>query len=280
MVRDERAGSPEDAAELGAAAARQLLESGARAILERVYQAGLPLAGKRIVVTRAEQQAAGLAGMLRSLGAAVEELPAIATVAEPFEAPDLAGFDWLVFSSANGVAHFCDRVACDPRPRVCAVGPATAEALKSRGWRVDLVPARHIAEGVAEALAEAGVAGGRVLWARAAQARDIIPLQLEELGARVAQVAVYRTVAPDGLGESAARVFSSPADWVVFSSGSTVRNLVAAAGVKTIEGARIASIGPVTSAAARELGLEVACEASPSTAEGLVAAILAAGRRP
>jgi uroporphyrinogen-III synthase len=139
---------------------------------------------------------------------------------------------------------------------------------------VQLTPPEFVGEALAQALSEQGLAGAKVLWVRAAVARDVVPEQLRQAGAEVDAVVAYRTIAPPGLGEQARRVFgASKPDWVTFTSGSTVRNLLAVVGADALAGVRCASIGPVTSEAIRKYGLQVSAEAEPSTAEGLADAL-------
>ena len=157
---------------------------------------------------------------------------------------------------------------------VAAIGPGTAAALRARGVRADVVPERSIAESLAAELVERGVAARRVLIARASEARDVLPHELEQAGASVSVVAVYDTVrellGPDALAGLAR------ADYVTFTSSSTVRFLTEAIGGarRFPAGARVVSIGPVTSQTARELGLEVAVEAERHDVDGLVEALL------
>ncbi|HKP89030.1 MAG TPA: uroporphyrinogen-III synthase, partial [Thermoleophilaceae bacterium] len=157
--------------------------------------------------------------------------------------------------------------------RVAAVGPATAAELEERlGVVADVVSERSLAEGLVEALADVSVAGARALVVRAAEGRDVLPAALRDRGAEVDQVAVYATVpedVPPGQRDALAR-----ADYVTFTSGSTVRYFVAAAGPPS-DGARVVTIGPVTSEAARAAGLEVHVEAERHDVDGLVDALLA-----
>jgi uroporphyrinogen III methyltransferase/synthase len=231
-----------------------------------------PLAGRTIAVTRARPQASALAARLRGLGAAVVEAPAIRI--EPLDAalPELAGYDLLCLTSPNGVHRLFELVA-DARalagPRIAAIGPGTAAALREHGVEPDLVPARSVAEGLVEALA--GIEVARALLVRGEEGRDVLPDALRERGAEVDIVAVYRTV-PEPLA-AAARSAALDADDLVFASASAARAFHAAAG--TLAGPRLVSIGPATSAAIRALGFEPAVEATDHTPDGLVAALLA-----
>jgi uroporphyrinogen III methyltransferase / synthase len=246
-----------------------------------------PLSGKRVVVTRARAQASELAAALEALGADVVQLPTI-RIADP-EDPgpllraidDLHAFDWVVFTSVNGVERFfalLDARGRDARAlataAVCAIGPATAAALAARGIRADLVPGEFVAEAALEALAAATeLKGKRILLPRAAEARAVLPEGLRARGAEVVEVAAYRTV-QDGAGADAVaeQLKAGEIDLVTFTAGSTVRSFVSLVGTE-LGGAKVASIGPVTSAQARELGLEVDVEAREYTIPGLVRAI-------
>jgi hydroxymethylbilane synthase len=271
----------QDAEALGGGAARALLEKGARAILSSVYADGMPLAGRRVVVTRAAGQAGTLAEMLRTRGAEVVELPVIELVAEEFPSTDPSEFDWIVFTSANAVRFYCDReaIGADGKAKVVAIGPATGESLKERGVRVDVVAEENTGEGVASALAQEDLDGKKVLFPRAAAARDVIPDALTRAGATVEVVTVYRNVVPEGLAEAAPAAFAAKPDWVTFTSSSTVKNLLAVVDRAALEGVRCASIGPITSEVLRKHGLEVAAEANPATVEALVSAVVEAERR-
>lgn len=282
----------ENAVICGKNTARLLLEHGGRAILRAVYGDSLPLAGRRVVVTRAAEQSAGLADHLRRMGAEVVDLPTIAFVPpESWTALDaaLAGievYDWLVFTSLNGVKYFFQRieetgVTLDKtRLRVCTVGPVTADAARQHGLTVDLMPSDFSAEALAEALSKQDLAGKRVLLPQAHAARDTVREPLRQAGAIVDAITVYRTVVPDGLAAQARALFAEgPPDWITFTSGSTVRNLLAAVDSEALARVRCVSIGPATTAVARECGLRIDAEAEPSTAEGLARAIARAELR-
>jgi uroporphyrinogen III methyltransferase / synthase len=235
-----------------------------------------PLAGRSVAVTRARAQASGMAAKLRALGAQVIEAPTIRIEPLPFELPELAGYDVLVLTSPNAVEALLRR-AHDARalagPRIAVIGPGTADALRAHGVLADIVPDRAVGEALAATLAALDVR--RVLIARAEQARDVVPDVLRAAGAEVDVVALYRTV-PEPLDDRQ-RAAALGADWATFTSASSARFFHAAAG--TLEGPRLASIGPVTSAALRELGYEPDLEASAHTPDGLVAALVAmAGR--
>jgi len=246
----------------------------------------LPLFGKRIVVTRAREQADSLAGRLRALGAQVIEFPMIEIRPPADPAPldsaiaNLHTYDWLIFTSANGVRFFLealDRSAADLRSlraRICAIGPATRDAIEALHLKVDLMGKEYVAEGLLEAFAAHDLAGKRVLLPRAAVARDLVPATLTSRGAQVDVVEAYRTVAPEGLADRMREVLCPPPDWITFTSSSTVRNFVAAAGADVLPAVRAVSIGPITTETAESLGIRVAAQAEVFTVEGLVQAIL------
>jgi len=245
----------------------------------------LPLFGQQIVVTRAREQAGVLSALLHNLGAEVVELPTIEIQpAADYAALDnaishLRDYGWLIFTSANGVRFFLerlDRSNVDLRAidgRICAIGPATRDALERFHLKVDCMANEYVAEGLLEALAAYDLTGARVLIARAAVARDLLPAELARRGARVEVVEAYRTGAPPDLAQRAAGVLSRKPDWVTFTSWSTVKNMVAAVGAEALREAKCASIGPITSAALRQNGIRVAVEASAYTIPGLVQAI-------
>lgn len=245
----------------------------------------LPLFGKRIVVTRAKEQASDLAGRLRALGAGVLEVPTIEIrPAADSGALDralagLGSYDWLIFTSANGVRFFVDRLDRSNtdwrslRARLCAIGPATRAALEALHLKVDLMGREYVAEGLLEAFAAHDLAGKRVLLPRAAVARDLVPTELRRRGAEVDVVEAYRTVIPDDAPERVRAALDCHPDCVTFTSSSTVQNFVAAAGAEGLRGVRVASIGPITTQTARSLGIEVAAQAREFTIDGLVQAI-------
>jgi len=245
-----------------------------------------PLHGRRVVVTRARAQASGLAATLRSLGAEVVELPAIRI--EPRIGSDavrkaaaaIGTYELVCLTSPNGVRllfEAMESTGLDARAlagvTVAAIGPGTARALAERGVLADMVPERFVAEGLVEALAEVPIEGKRVLVARAAEARDVLPDALRERGAEVDVVALYETVREEPGDEEIEAARS--ADYVTFTSSSTVTNLTEALGDRFPSSARIVSIGPITSETARAAGLEVAVEAKRHDVDGLLEALLA-----
>jgi uroporphyrinogen III methyltransferase/synthase len=249
-----------------------------------------PLHGRSVVVTRARAQASGLARTLRLLGAEVVELPAI-RIEPRIESDEVrraaAGIDaysLVCLTSPNGVRLLFEALAAaghDSRAlagaTIAAIGPGTAAALARHGIDADVVPERFVAEALLEALEAVDVEGRRALVARAAEARDVLPDGLRERGAEVDEVALYETVREDPAAEALAA--AAGADYVTFTSSSTVRNLIEALGGRFPNGARVISIGPVTSEAARQAGLTVAAEAERHDIDGLVAALLADTRR-
>lgn len=236
-----------------------------------------PLGGLTVAVTRARAQASALAGRLRALGATAIETPAIRI--EPLEAtlPDLRTFDLLCVTSPNGAARLLELVP-DARalagPVIAAIGPGTARALRAGGVAADVVPPRSIAESLVEALREVPVT--RALVARAEEARDVLPDALRERGAEVEILPLYRTVSERLAPEEAAAALE--ADYATFTSASSVRFFLEAAGGADVVrdgGARLVSIGPVTSEALRAAGLEPDVEATQHDPDGLVDALLA-----
>ncbi|HEY7896395.1 MAG TPA: uroporphyrinogen-III C-methyltransferase [Gemmatimonadaceae bacterium] len=248
-----------------------------------------PLSGRRIIVTRARAQASDLAARLTELGADVIEAPAIVIEAAnpaPIRAAleRLTECQWVLFTSQNAVEIAWDILRAaggDARQfagvRVGAVGQATARALLARGIAADVIPARSTAEGLADALRDRpDVRGARVLFVKAEGAGDTLPDTLGRVGAAVDQVVAYRTVA-DASGARAAReaLEAGSVDAITFTSASTVRFFVDAGGSADVVGeARVITMGPVTSAAARSLGFAVHAEAATATIDALVDAVV------
>jgi len=192
---------------------------------------------------------------------------------------DLHSYALVVLTSPNGVRLLFEAMAAQGRDAralanatVAAIGPGTARALAARGVIADLVPASYVAEALVETLRSVDVLNRPVLVARAAEARDVIPEALADRGARVDVVPLYETVREPS--DPAAVEAAQEADYVTFTSSSTVRNLLEAIGDRFPRSARVISIGPVTSETARELGLEVAVEAERHDIAGLVEALL------
>jgi uroporphyrinogen III methyltransferase/synthase len=256
------------------------------------WRAQRPLWGQSVVVTRPRSQAEALINLLRRRGAGVLEVPVIRTGAPKRMAPireaitGLNGYDWIVFTSANGVTHFFNlffKRFRDLRDiggvRIAAVGPGTAAQIEALHLQVDLVPADFTADHVADALAKyESIENHRILLMRAEKANPELPRRLEDLGAIVDDIACYRTEAETG-DESGdgQRLQARGADWITFTSGSTVEHFQARfdlpALTRKFPRVKLASIGPETSKVLRALGMEPAAEAKPHTAEGLVAAM-------
>jgi uroporphyrinogen III methyltransferase / synthase len=231
-----------------------------------------PLQGEVVAVTRARAQAGELADRLRELGAEVVEAPAIRIEPLPVTLPPPT-HDLVCFTSPNGVYLFFAALHGDARAlagaRIAAIGPGTAAALHAHGVEPDVVPERSVAEALLESLAQESLAGKRVLLARAASARDVLPDGLRERGAEVDVVALYETVAepvdPEPL---------RAATYVTFTSSSTV-NFFLSGGGEIANGARVVSIGPVTSETLRAHGIEPDVEALQHDIDGLIAALVA-----
>ena len=256
-----------------------------------------PLFGRRIVVTRAREQAEELSALLRERGADVLEVPCIRIVPptkfEPL-AEALAGlgsYEWVVFTSVNGVSAFFEhflKAYEDLRAlgmvRLAAVGPATAARLRELRLRVDLVPKDYVATRIVQAMAAAGsLENLRILLPRAEAANPDLPRLLEERGAIVDDVPCYRTVAEqEDWNGAAARLEAEGADWITFASGSAVQHFHARFDLKGLRarrpGARVASIGPETSRVLSGLGVEPEVEARTHTIEGLAEALEQADR--
>ena len=241
-----------------------------------------PLSGVSIAVTRARAQASGLARSLEALGARVVRAPVIRTVALPGPALDLSGYDLVCLTSPAGVAAFFQRLSeagSDARAlagaRVAAIGPGTAEALSKHGVIADIVPLRAVAEGLVESLSQIDPPVGRALLARAQEGREVLPEALRAGGAEVDVLALYETVA-EPLSDRALAA-AQAADYIVFTSASTVRFMLAAmpAGSHLSPSTRIVSIGPLTTDALGEAGLEAHVQAERHDLDGVIEALLA-----
>lgn len=249
----------------------------------------LPLAGRRVLVTRAAHQAGKLSEGLRALGAEPVEVPVLEIRApESFAALDaamlsLGGYDWLILTSANTVRALVDRAlatgAALVHPvglKVAAVGESTAAAAHAAGFTVTFVPESYVAESLIETLA-ARAAGQKILLARAAGARDVIPDALRAAGAAVDVVNAYRNALPEGAPDQLRRALAARIDAATFTSSSSATHLAEAArraGVAwPFAGVPAVSIGPITSQTLKELGWEPAGEANPSDISGLITAV-------
>lgn len=290
-------------ADIGAAAAAAKIEPPTVAVIGEVVRLRdklnwferRPLFSRRIVVTRSRSQASQLSARLRDLGADVLELPII-RIEPPVNRQgiidallELNSYDWLVFTSPNGVSTFFDyffRRFHDLRDlggaRIAAVGPATANKLKELHLQVDLMPDDALASAVAEAFAEfESIENLKICLLRAEVANRELPAALEACGAIVDDIPCYRTVPETAdITGGAARFTEQGADWVTFTSGSTVENFHARFDLPTLTQKfpqlKLASIGPETSKAIAALGLEPTVEARTHTIPGLVEVLLAA----
>jgi len=250
----------------------------------------LPLAGRRVLVTRALDQAGKFSREMRALGAETVEVPVIEIVGPESYAPfddalrHLDRYDWLILTSSNTILQLCgrgERFAVDPATaeglNVAAVGKATAETARRYGFHVSIVPESYVAESLVECLRDR-VAGKRVLLPRAAIARDVIPDALRAAGAEVDVVDAYRNVLPEAAPEQLRRAVSSGLDTATFTSSSSATHLAEAARIAGISwpfaGVPAVSIGPITSQTLRELGWPPTIEADPSDISGLIAAVV------
>jgi uroporphyrinogen III methyltransferase / synthase len=252
---------------------------------------GRPLFGKRLMVTRAADQAGEFATMLADRGAAVLECPTIRLVEpeqwEPLDAAlqNLSGYDWLVMTSGNAVRAFfqrLDTLGLDARAlgscRICALGPKTADALRGFGIRSDMLASEYKAEGVVAEFAKLDITGKRILYPRADRAREAIPRELGCMGALVDSPVAYRTILPDRLPPEAVFALEKRSvDCITFTSSSTVQNLAKMLGndrmLDMLKGVAVASIGPITSKTCRALGLRVDIEPPEYTLAALTDAI-------
>lgn len=250
----------------------------------------LALSGRRILVTRRLEQSAALIQQLSALGAMVLALPAI-EVAPPEDPAELdralrtiQGYDWVVFTSVNAVQAVSmrmeslglERLAIGRAVAVASVGPTTSEAFREAFPNGELrvqPPSDFRAEGLADAFSKHPIHGRRFLLPLSDRARETLSQALRALGAEVDAVTAYRTVAPAGLREGLAGYLRDGVDLIVFASPSAVEHLVNAAG-ELVRGLPAAVMGPVTESAARVAGLDIRAVAYPSTAAGLVGAIV------
>ena len=240
-----------------------------------------PLFGKKILVTRARAQASKLSAALKNLGATVIECPTIkiAAPSDNFRRLDAAidnlrGFDWLIFTSSNGVENFFARLkirGLDTRSlggvKVAAIGSATAGKLSDVGIAADVVPKNFVAESLADSLKNF-VGGKKILLARAEEARDVLPTTLENFGADVTVAPAYKTLA-----ESPAQIDFDAIDLLTFTSSSTVKNFAAAYGVDALKKIPAAAIGPITARTLETFGATADVVADKFTINGLVEAI-------
>jgi uroporphyrinogen III methyltransferase/synthase len=251
-----------------------------------------PLYGKVAVITRTREQASALSALLAAAGARCLEIPTLEIAPPddfgPLDAAirDLDHYHWLVFTSANGVNAFVQRVfslGFDLRilgpVRLAAIGPATAEALKRHGLIADLVPDRFVAEDLAQALLRCIEPGSWVLLARAQQARDVLPDMLAQAHMKVQVAPVYRMQLPHGVPPEALPFLETgKVDILTFASSATVHNFATLVGKEKLQelatGAVIAAIGPITAATLQEYGLTPQIQPQDFTIPALAAAIV------
>lgn len=252
-----------------------------------------PLFGKRILITRAKEQASELSSLVVRHGGEPVEFPTIQLrPPESWTALDeaianLQHYQWLVFTSVNGVRPFMERLrhqGLDTRAlaglRLCCIGPRTAQELAQYGLQADIIPDEFQAEGLISALTEAGIGGQKILIPRAEVAREILPQQLEALGAQVRVVTAYRTVLPEADRDRLKDLLRQGQIHVLtFTSSSTVRNFCALFDnpeemTKLTEGCVVACIGPITAETAREQGVRVSVTARENTIPALVESLV------
>jgi uroporphyrinogen III methyltransferase / synthase len=252
----------------------------------------MPLFGRRIVITRAAADASDFAARIRALGGEAIEFPTIETAPpSSYEILDraiaeLGSFDWVIFTSVNGLDRFVDRMrtrACDIRElgraklvKIAAIGPATAERVRRYALTVEAMPAEYRAEAVIDAIGAERIAGARILIPRAEIAREVLPEMLRDRGAREVVVApAYRTVMPTPVDADGIRALlaANAIDLVTFTSSSTVANFAAMAGVP-VAGLKAAALGPITAETARVHGFDVVVAPTEYTVEALIAAIV------
>jgi uroporphyrinogen III methyltransferase/synthase len=251
-----------------------------------------PLFGKRVLITRARSQASTFAKKIEFLGGEPWEFPTIEIVPpDDFIPMDKAierieSYDWLILTSVNGVQYFMERMKqlkADIRrlhnTKIVAIGPKTREEIEKNGVFCEFMPEEFVAEAIIEVFKDQDIIGKNVLLPRADIARKVLPETLKIMGANVDEVVAYKTV--EGVGDSSELVKMLEAkkiDVITFTSSSTVKNFVKKLGNKDIstilDGVLVASIGPITSATAKELGLQVDVEAAEYTIDGLVKAVL------
>jgi uroporphyrinogen-III synthase len=253
----------------------------------------MDLHGKRIIVSRAKEQAGSLSTLLRDKGAEVIEIPFIEIrPSSSYEALDkaienLLAYDWLILTSVNGVTALFSRLEKQGKSeadllhlKIAAIGPATRKAIEKHGLPVDVMPEEYVAESVVEEMKEQGIRGERVLLVRAKVARDVIPTALRDMGAKVHVMEAYETVVPESSRTAILEALSSDKKpyAITFTSSSTVKNFVELLGEERVhtsilDRVKLCSIGPVTSATLKQNDLRVDVEAKEYTIPGLVEAI-------
>ncbi len=249
------------------------------------------LQGKRILITRARDQAGEFSTLLQRLGAEVIEFPTI-EVAPPlrWEGLDraiaqLESYDWVIFTSANGVKFFWERLKekgkeghFPSRLKICAIGPATARQLNEKGVRTDYMPKEYVAEAILEGFGKMEIQGKHILLARARVARDVLPKGLRKEGARVDVVETYRTIRPRGGTKRLRQLLSARGiDMVTFTSSSTVNHFMELLKKEDwkmlLKGVAVACIGPVTASTAKAWGMSIHIQPEAYTIPALTEAI-------
>jgi uroporphyrinogen III methyltransferase/synthase len=251
-----------------------------------------PLFGKRVVVTRSRSQASVFAEAIENLGGEPWEFPTISvTDPDDYTPMDIAikeieKFNWIIFTSVNGVEYFFRRLANNKRDlrdlkgiKLCAIGPKTREELEKRGLNCDYVPEEYRAEAIISGLEHLDLTDRHILLPRADIARRVLPVALANLGAQVTEVDAYKTVLGEGNGDIMRELFlKRKVHILTFTSSSTVKNFVkilnAPDYLELLAGVTVACIGPITADTARELGLRVDIEAKQYTIPGLLQAII------
>lgn len=255
---------------------------------KKIKREGIPLIGKHILITRAIEQAEEFSTLLENYGAKVIAFPTIEIVPPSDWQPvdktieKLASYDWVIFTSVNGVKVFTQRlkekgihITVLGRKKICAIGPRTQGELAAMGLKVTFMPTEYRAEGVAEGLKALGIEGKKILLPRARGARKVLPEALREAGAVVDEVEVYQAVRPTKTKDSVEAILSKGIDVVTFTSSSTVRNFMELVSDKTVmNGIKVAVIGPITAKTVRTYGLEPAITPSEYTIPALVEAIV------
>jgi len=244
---------------------------------------------KKVLITRALDQAGEFAALLEESGFHPLIFPTI-----EFSPPkdiervskivrNISSYDWVLLTSANGVKFFVENLEKVGPPalllkniKVCAVGPKTAEAAENSGLTIDLIPDNFQAEGVLNALGGVGIKGKKILFPRAEEGRDVLPGGLEEMGASVELLSLYRTIKPEGKEGKLKAILEKGVDFITFTSGSTVKNFVSILGennLHLLDGARIACISEVTAQTAASLGIQTDILPAQNTTRSLAEAI-------
>jgi uroporphyrinogen III methyltransferase/synthase len=252
------------------------------------------LAGRRILVTRSRNQAAQLTNLLQAEGATIYEIPSIEIALQndgianlQKELERIKDYSWLLLTSVNSVMILDRTLRNSGRDwkslqtvKIGCIGKATASKVTELGGNVSLIPSRYQAESLAEELGKDSLSGKKILLPRAARSRPVLPEQLQQSGAIVEEIHIYRAdVAEDNRQELLDLLSKNQIDLITFTSSSTVRNFAELAGELPWQQIPVASIGPITSVTLREYGIEPAIEAEEFTMEGLVKAIISGSGR-